>query len=189
MHDWFRILQILQTSSGAGDDLLMQQAWKHVGDYFMERQKWQTAAKHYEHGQNYSELATCYLMMDDYSRLETLAQHLPDGHEVLKKLGEIFANAGLSEQSVDCYIRCEMVTEALDVCIRLNQWDKAVELSKKYHLQDVQGLLSKYAEHLTGSNEKTLAAVQLYRKAAKFLQAARIVFEVSTRSGSQKTNF
>lgn len=40
MHDWFRVLQILQSSSGPGDDVLLQRAWKHVGDYFMERQKW-----------------------------------------------------------------------------------------------------------------------------------------------------
>lgn len=40
MFDWFRVLQILQTSSGPGDDILLQQAWKHVGNYFMERQKW-----------------------------------------------------------------------------------------------------------------------------------------------------
>ena len=40
MYDWSRIQQILQNSSGPGDDILMQQAWKHVGDYFFERQKW-----------------------------------------------------------------------------------------------------------------------------------------------------
>lgn len=40
MHDWFRVLQILQSSNGPGDDVLLQRAWKHVGDYFMERQKW-----------------------------------------------------------------------------------------------------------------------------------------------------
>lgn len=98
MFDWFRVLQILQTSSGPGDDILLQQAWKHVGNYFMERQKWyypastqgaysflrQSAAKHYEHGQNYAELVKCYLMMDDFSRMETLSQQLPDGHDVLK---------------------------------------------------------------------------------------------------------
>ncbi len=40
MNDWFRILQILQTSSGPGDDQLLQLAWNHVGDYFADRQKW-----------------------------------------------------------------------------------------------------------------------------------------------------
>jgi WD repeat-containing protein 35 len=105
MNDWFRVLQILQSSSGPGDDILLQQAWKHVGDYFLERQKWQSAAKHYEHGQNFKELVKCYLMMDDFARLEALSQQLPDRHDVLKLLAEIFTNSGLCTQAVDCYIR------------------------------------------------------------------------------------
>lgn len=40
MNDWFRILQILQTSTGPGDDQLLQLAWNHVGEYFVDRQKW-----------------------------------------------------------------------------------------------------------------------------------------------------
>ena len=72
-----------------------------------------------------------------------------------------------------------MLEIALDTCIKLNQWDMAVDLSKKYHLGDVESLLGKYAAELTGSNEKTMAAVQLFRKAGKYLQAARKVFEVN----------
>ncbi|KAI6210654.1 WD repeat-containing protein 35 [Aphelenchoides besseyi] len=179
MHDYFRVLQILQTSSGPGDDVLLQRVWKNVGDFFMERQKWQSATKHYENGQNFQELVKCYLMMDDYARLEALSQQLPDGHAVLKLLAEIFINSGLCAQAVDCYLRLDMITEALDTCIRLNQWDKAVELSEKYHLANASDLLSRYAQELTGSSEKTLAAAQLYRKAAMFLQSARIIFEIA----------
>ena len=40
VHDWFRILQILQMGTGVGDDVLLQEAWNHVGDYFADRQKW-----------------------------------------------------------------------------------------------------------------------------------------------------
>ncbi|VDN45735.1 unnamed protein product, partial [Gongylonema pulchrum] len=70
-----------------------------------------------------------------------------------------------------------MLNEALDICIKLNQWEYAVQLSKTHNLRDVDPLLSRYAEELTGSNEKTLAAVQLYRRAGKYLQAARTVFD------------
>lgn len=38
-----------------------------------------------------------------------------------------------------------MINEALDTCIRLNQWDKAVEISEKYHLSNASDLLNKYA--------------------------------------------
>ncbi len=40
VHDWFRVLQILQSQSAPGDDQLLQEAWSHVGDYFADRQKW-----------------------------------------------------------------------------------------------------------------------------------------------------
>lgn len=43
-----------------------------------------------------------------------------------------------------------MLNDALDVCIQLNQWDSAVQLSKTHNLRDVDALLGKYAEHLTG---------------------------------------
>ncbi|CAD5229090.1 unnamed protein product [Bursaphelenchus okinawaensis] len=179
MNDWFRVLQILQTSTGPGDDIMLQRAWKHVGDFFMDRQKWQSAAKHYESGQHFKELVKCYVMMDDYARLETLAQQLPDGHEVLKDLADIFTNSGLCNQAVECYLRLDMINEALDTCIRLNQWDKAVELSEKYKLSNAINLLNNYAEELTGSIEKTLAAAQLYRKAAMSLEATKIIFNIA----------
>lgn len=63
------------------------------------------AANFYEHSQSYAELAKCYLMLDDFERMENLCRVLPDGNDVLKQLGEIFANYGLCEQAVDCYIR------------------------------------------------------------------------------------
>ena len=66
----------------------------------------------------------------------------------------------------------DMTTEALNACIRLNQWDKAVELSENYHLVDAD-----LDRVLASSSDKTLAAAQLYKKAAMFLHAAKIVFE------------
>ncbi|VDK51291.1 unnamed protein product [Anisakis simplex] len=179
MNDWFRIMEIVQRSSGPGDDQLLKQAWNHVGDYYADRQNWMQAAFYYEKCENYEQLIRCYLMNDNYEKLGNLSKQLPDGHDLLKMIGEIFGGAGLCEQAVNCYLRCDMLNDALDVCIQLNQWDKAVQLSKTHNLRNVDALLGKYAEQLTGSNEKTLAAVQLYRRAGKFLEAARIVFDIA----------
>ncbi|VDM42438.1 unnamed protein product, partial [Toxocara canis] len=187
MNDWFRIMEIVQRSSGPGDDQLLKQAWNHVGDYYADRQNWVQAAVYYEKGENYEQLIRCYLMNDNYDKLESLSKQLPDGHELLKMIGEIFGGAGLCEQAVNCYLRCDMLNDALDVCIQLNQWESAVQLSKTHNLRDVDALLGKYAEHLTGSNEKTLAAVQLYRRAGKFLEAARIVFDIANEERKKQS--
>lgn len=55
---------------------------------------------------------------------------------------------------------------------------QAVELSGSHNLAQVNSMLGRYVADLTGSNERTLAAVQLYRRAGRHLDAARIIFDV-----------
>ncbi|MFH4979253.1 hypothetical protein AB6A40_005962 [Gnathostoma spinigerum] len=186
MNDWFRIVEILQKSTGPGDDQLLKEAWDHVGDYYADRQNWTRAASYYEQSENYEQLIRCCLMTDDYDKLEVISKKLPERHPLLERIGEIFGGAGLCEQALDSYLRSEMLDEALDICIQLNQWDKAVKLSKTHNLRDVSGLLGKYAEQLSGSNERSLAAIQLYRRAGKYLEAAKIVFEIANEERAKR---
>lgn len=81
--DWFRVLQLLQVGSGAGDDVQMEEAWNAVGDYYADRQKWSNAIQHYLPGRNHEKLADCYYMMEDYDNLEKLMHSLPDNHKML----------------------------------------------------------------------------------------------------------
>ncbi|TKR82028.1 hypothetical protein L596_015808 [Steinernema carpocapsae] len=83
LKDWFRILQIIQQSSGPGDDVLRLEAWRRVGDYFADRQKWDVAAKHYEMSRSYKELSDCYVMLEDFAALEQLSKQINDGNELL----------------------------------------------------------------------------------------------------------
>lgn len=57
------------------------------------------------------------------------------------------------------------------------QWNKAVELARTHNMKEIKSLLSKYATHLLEKN-KTLEAVELYRKAHHFLDAAKLMFKV-----------
>ena len=45
--DWFRVVQLLRTGGGAGNDTMLERAWNAIGDYFAERQKWQQAVTYY----------------------------------------------------------------------------------------------------------------------------------------------
>lgn len=78
------------------------------------------------------------------------------------------------------------------VCVRLHfnarplcasQWNKAVELAKNHNMKEIKSLLAKYASHLLDKN-KTLEAVELYRKAHHFLDAAKLMFTVRRSSHS-----
>jgi hypothetical protein len=66
---------------------------------------------------------------------------------------------------------------AVDTCVNLNQWDQAVDLAKKFKLPEIGNLLAKYATHLL-SKDRLLEAVELYRKANHFLEAARLLYQV-----------
>lgn len=57
------------------------------------------------------------------------------------------------------------------------QWNKAVELAKNHSMKEIGPLLAKYASHLL-EKKKTLEAVELYRKAHHFLDAAKLMFKV-----------
>lgn len=52
---------------------------------------------------------------------------------------------------------------AVDCCVLLNQWDQAVGLAEAHTFPQIQTLLASYATYLL-DNERTIQAVQLYRK-------------------------
>jgi ADP-heptose:LPS heptosyltransferase len=65
----------------------------------------------------------------------------------------------------------------------LNQWNTAIELAKTHNIKEIDVLLAKYAQHLLEKN-KTLNAIELYRKASHFLDAAKLLFKVCFKNFS-----
>jgi len=66
---------------------------------------------------------------------------------------------------------------AVDTCVNLNQWDQAIDLAKKLKLPEIGNLLAKYATHLLAKGG-LLEAVELYRKANHYLEAAKLLYQV-----------
>ncbi|VDO33905.1 unnamed protein product [Haemonchus placei] len=160
--EWLRVLRLVNASSTAADDKLRIEALTNVADYHRDRQRWKEAADHYELAGELDQLMVCYIHLDDFYGLENLAKQLPDGHPLLS-----------------CFLRCNQTADALDTCIQLNNWDKAVSLSRTHNLQDVNVLMGKYVKELSESSERSLAAVQLYRRAGRFLDGARVVYRLA----------
>ena len=69
--------------------------------------------------------------------------------------------------------------------MQLNQWHRAIELAKKHNLREIDTLLAKYAKHLL-DKDKTIEAIELYRKANHFLDAAKLLYKVSAAHSSFK---
>ncbi|XP_078204571.1 WD repeat-containing protein 35 isoform X5 [Callithrix jacchus] len=184
--DWFRVLQLLKTGSGEADDSLLEQANNATGDYFADRQKWLNAVQYYVQGRNQERLAECYYMLEDYEGLENLAISLPENHKLLPEIAQMFVRVGMCEQAVTAFLKCGQPKAAVDTCVHLNQWNKAVELAKNHSMKEIGSLLARYASHLLEKN-KTLEAIELYRKANYFLDAAKLMFKIADEEAKKGT--
>ncbi|KAJ7408453.1 WD repeat-containing protein 35 [Willisornis vidua] len=174
--DWFRVLVLLKTGSGDSYDALLEQAYNAIGDYFADRQKWLNAVQYYVQGRNQERLAECYYMLEDYQGLEDLANSLPENHKLLPDIAYMFVRVGMCEQAVSAFLKCNRPKDAVDTCVHLNQWNKAVELAKNHNMKEIGSLLARYASHLLEKN-KILDAIELYRKANYFIEAAKLMFK------------
>ena len=126
--DWFRVVQLLKSGSGAGgDDTQLEEAWNAIGDYYADRQKWQSAVTYYHQGRNQERIAECYYMLEDYEGLEKMTSSLPENHALLPEIASMFLTVGMCEQSVAAYSKCNRVKDAIDVCVQLNQVKTVVE--------------------------------------------------------------
>ncbi|TRZ17441.1 hypothetical protein HGM15179_009695 [Zosterops borbonicus] len=184
--DWFRVLQLLRTGSGHSDDVLLEQAHNAIGDYFADRQKWLNAVQYYVQGQNQERLAECYYMLEDYQGLENLANSLPENHKLLPDIAYMFVRVGMCEQAVSAFLKCNRPKDAVDTCVHLNQWNKAVELAKNHNMKEIGSLLARYASHLLEKN-KILDAIELYRKANYFFEAAKLMFKIADEESKKRT--
>ena len=52
----------------------------------------------------------------------------------------------------------------------------AIDLAKTHNVREIDSLLAKYAQHLLEKN-KIVNAIELYRKAGHYIEAAKLVFK------------
>ena len=208
--DWFKVLQILKASSGkrdgsgrggndldsdvlasaaggSGSDLQLEEAYNEIGDYYAERQKWEMAIKYYLIGRNLEKQAECYYILEDYDSLYKIMDQLPDNSEYLTKLALMFESIGMCKEACEAYLKAQNVKAAVDVCVKLNQWDEGVRLAKQYNIGQVDMLLARKAQDFIDQN-KIFNAIELYRKARHYLDAARYMFEVSDQEAKSRNS-
>ena len=99
----------------------------------------------------------------------------------------MFESIGMCKEACDAYLKSQNVKAAVDVCVKLNQWDEGMRLAKLYNITQVDDLLAKQAKKFLEQN-KIFNAIELYRKARHYLDAARLIFEVRTKIQRQNLN-
>mmetsp|Transcript_18021 Transcript_18021/g.62369 ORF Transcript_18021/g.62369 Transcript_18021/m.62369 type:complete len:361 (+) Transcript_18021:76-1158(+) len=132
-------------------------------------------------------MAECYYRLGDFAALEALAGAVPQGAPLLLDLGRKFESVGLHAPAVEAYLRAGEPKAAIDCCVLLNQWEKAVEIAEEFGFQQIEGLLAKYAAALLQRGDRLLA-VELYRKANKATDAAKLLAAIAEDVGVQQAN-
>jgi WD repeat-containing protein 35 len=174
--DWFRVVQLVQ--SGGGNDVLLNHAWNMIGEYYADRHQWEKAIKYYSQANNTSALVHCYYILGDFTQLEALIADIPETSPLLKEMALKFTRAGLCSSAVETYLKMGDIKSAIDACVVLNEWESAVELAETHHFPQIENVLTKYASHLLANN-KTMQAVELYRRANKSTEAAKILAKMA----------
>jgi WD repeat-containing protein 35 len=145
------------------------------------------AYKFYSKAKNLKQMVNCAYILDDYTALEKLVGDIPSGSDFLKDVGEKFMSVGLCTEAVAAFLKADDPKSAIDCCVLLNQWDQAVDLAEQHKFSQIEGLLTKYANHLL-QKEKLFQAVELYRKANRHTDAAKLLVQLGATAAKTKVN-
>jgi WD repeat-containing protein 35 len=130
-------------------------------------------------------IAEAHIMLENYDELEDLINGLPDNDEILPTLADKFRLMGLCQSATTAYLKCGKTNKALECCIELNEWSQAKIISSRFGLGDVDKMIIQKANELLNDN-CLLLAVQLYKRAGYYIEAAKLLNEVAKMASSQK---
>lgn len=181
--DWFKVVTLLQ--QGGGDDEMLATAWNHIGDYYMERQMLSKAVQHYAQAKNLERLVECYALLEDYPALEKLIAQLPDRSPLLPEVGKRFMAVGMSAEAVGAFLKGGDVHAAIESCVAQHQWEAALTLAEGQNYPDLPKVLAQYASQLLAAG-KHLHAVELYRKANQYTDAAKLLSKLGEEEGHSR---
>ena len=184
MGDWFRVIQLASAGGVARkEDTLLTLARNSIGDYYADRQQWRKAAQYYTEAKNTEALAHCLYMQDDFDGLVALVGELPPGSALLLEVGRRLQRVGLVAAAVDALLKGGDVKGAVDACVLLNEWDRAVELAEAHDFPQIEGLLTKYGTKLMNEG-KLFQAIELFRKANRATESGRMLAKLAAEAGA-----
>ncbi|AIN95907.1 hypothetical protein LPMP_080990 [Leishmania panamensis] len=177
--DWFGVVRLVQ--EGGGDEALLLQAWENIGDHYADRQKWSKAAQYYTQCRHYRKLARVFYIIEDYEMLTQLISMAEHDKDLMVTLGNMLLTVGLAEEAAKAFVVASEPRMAVNGCVQVNMWDRAIALAEEHRLEDVGQLLEKYAKYLI-HRERLTEAVELYRKAGKHDEAATLLAQLGKRA-------
>ncbi|XP_055386233.1 WD repeat-containing protein 35 [Condylostylus longicornis] len=184
--DWFRTVQLYRMGPGISDQQ-MENAWKEIGNHFANLRAWESAKEYYEKAHHIEGLMDSLYHLEQYEELENCINILPEKSSQLSKLAQMLASVGMCNEAVNAYMKLGDYKSAINTCVNLRQWGQAVELAQRYKMPQIGALLSKHATHLLQEG-RLLEAVELQRKAGRYLDAAHLLAKLAEREVAKKSN-
>jgi WD repeat-containing protein 35 len=188
MGDWFKVLSLIQTG-GAGDDKQLQDALTKIGEQYADNLQWGKAARYFSQAKQLPQMATCYYHLQDFESLRKMVRNVPvgalneEGDSLLLDIAGKLESVGEHEGAIECYLKDNEPRAAIDCAVLMNQWGRAVELSEEFDFPQIEGLLAKKAQQLKAKGDR-LGAVELYRKANKSTEAAKLLAGIAEEASS-----
>ena len=105
---------------------------------------------------------------------------MPDRNPLLLEIGDRLERLGVCDAAVDAYRKGGDAKRAIDCCIRLNEWEMAVELGAMEDYPQLHSLLSQQVHRLL-KTEQTVPAIRLYRHAGYHLEASKLVLDIAKK--------
>jgi WD repeat-containing protein 35 len=85
----------------------------------------------------------------------------------------------MSQQAVTAHLKRGDVKAAIDACVQLNEWQKAIELADAHKMPEIESLLAKYAQKLIDDGKK-IEVIELYHKANYCDKSAPMLFQMAS---------
>ncbi|EFJ27981.1 hypothetical protein SELMODRAFT_449576, partial [Selaginella moellendorffii] len=167
--DWFLVEKLLENFPG--NNSLLKLTWNNIGDHFVVTQKWNDAARYYSKAKNFQMLAECYSELHHWTKLQKLMDHVEHGSPLLESIARKFMNIGVCEHAVTGFTRSGNIKGALNCCLQLNDWEKAIKLAELHNCEkETQERLRTFINELLESGS-TVSAIYVLQKAGKHLQS------------------
>lgn len=179
--DWFGVVRLVQ--EGGGDESQMTLAWEYIGDSYAEGGKWSKAAQYYAQAKCFRKLSHSYYVMENYEMLTQVVKMVEHDRELLIDLGKMLLTVGMASEASQAFLTAGEPRMAVEGCVSVNLWEKAISISEEHQQGGVAELLQKYAKYLI-RHDKVPEAIELYRKAGEHDEAARMLSELGKRAAT-----
>ena len=162
------------------DAKTLEEVYDKLGQHAFLKMDYEKAIKFFQMNNNVSKLIDVYFAAEKFEQLQSLKTEVKL-EEDKEKLALKLLEANILGDGVKLYESLREEKKAVDVAILHNHWSTAVEIAGRNNFQQIENLIQKFAGILT-KKKKKFELVQLFKKAKKNLEAAKILNSIAEDS-------